>query len=170
MLQVDLRELAKGAVQTQAELAADDPLFEGLPVTLTGPVGVGGRLQGTGEGRYYWHGTLALRVTADCRRCLKPVTVPVTADFGALFAEDPESLADPDAYPLPPHPTVIDLRPAVREEVMLAVPEYVLCRENCRGLCPRCGKDLNAGPCGCPPAEADPRWRALADLKAKLRD
>jgi DUF177 domain-containing protein len=167
MLQYDLRELAQGPVETQAEVAADDPLFAGLGIALAGPVRVGGRLQATGEGRFYWHGTLRTVVAGECRRCLTPVSVPVEADVGALFAED--AVDDPDAYPLPPNATEVDLRPAVREELALAAPGYVVCREDCRGLCPRCGKDLNAGPCGCGPA-ADPRWRALADLKGKLRD
>lgn len=167
MLQYDLRELTEGPVETQAEVAADDPLFAGLDIALAGPVRVGGRLQATGEGRFYWHGSLRTVVAGECRRCLVPVTVPVQADFGALFAQD--ALDDPDAYPLPPHATAVDLRPAVREELVLAAPGFVECREDCRGLCPRCGKDLNAGPCGCGPA-ADPRWRALADLKGKLRD
>lgn len=167
MLQYDLRDLARGPVETQAEVAAEDPLFAGLGIALAEPVRVGGRLQATGEGRYYWHGTLHTVVSGECRRCLTPVAVPVAADIGALFAED--ALDDPDAYPLPPRATEVDLRPAVREELALAAPGYVVCREDCRGLCPRCGKDLNAGPCGCGPA-ADPRWRALADLKGKLRD
>lgn len=167
MLQYDLRDLARGPVETQAEVAAADPLFAGLDIALAGPVRVGGRLQATGEDRFYWHGTLHTVVKGECRRCLTPVSVPVAADIGALFAED--ALDDPDAYPLPPHATEVDLRPAVREELVLAAPGYVVCREDCRGLCPRCGKDLNAGPCGCGPA-ADPRWRALADLKGKLRD
>jgi len=96
------------------------------------------------------------------------VQVPVAADVGALFTEDAEAADDPDAYPLPPRAIEIDLRPAVREELALAVPAYVVCREDCRGLCPQCGNDLNAGPC-CDPAP-DPRWRALADLKSKIRD
>jgi uncharacterized protein len=167
MLQYDLRDLARGPVETQAEVAAEDPLFSGLGIALAEPVRVGGRLQATGEGRFYWHGTLRTVVAGECRRCLTPVSVPVAADIGALFAAD--VVDDPDAYPLPPHATEVDLRPAVREELALAAPGYVVCREDCRGLCPRCGKDLNAGPCGCGPA-ADPRWRALADLKGKLRD
>ena len=169
MLQVDLRELARGPVDTQAELAADDPLFEGLALGLAGPVRVGGRLQATGEGRFYWHGSLATRIGRDCRRCLQPVTVPVTADFGALFAQGIEADEDAESYALPANATEVDLRPAVREELVLAVPEFVVCRPECRGLCPRCGKDLNAGQCDCPP-EPEERWRALADLKAKLRD
>ncbi len=166
MLRVDLRELALGPVETRGELAQADPLFAGLDVALGAPVVVGGRLQATGDGRFYWHGTLATVVAAACRRCLAPVAVPVSADIGALFTQDAEALDDPDSYPLAPDATAIDVTPAVREEVILAVPRYVLCREDCRGLCPRCGQDLNAGPCGCAPA-ADPRWQALESLKER---
>lgn len=167
MLQYDLRDLAQGPVETQAEVAADDALFAGLDLALAGPVRVGGRLQATGEGRFYWHGSLHAVVAGECRRCLTPVTVPVEADIGVLFTQD--AVDDPDAYALPPHATEVDLRPAVRDELALAAPGFMVCREDCRGLCPRCGKDLNAGPCGCGPA-ADLRWQALADLKGKLRD
>ncbi|HEV8304840.1 MAG TPA: DUF177 domain-containing protein [Gemmatimonadales bacterium] len=169
MLRVDLRELALGPVDTRGELDLTDPRLEGLDVALGAPVRVGGRLQATGEGRFYWHGTLTTVVAGECRRCLAPVAVPVAADIGALFTQDPEALEDPDSYPLAPDATEVDLAPAIREELILAVPRYVLCREDCRGLCPRCGQDLNAGPCGCAPA-ADPRWQALASLKGKLRD
>src|SRR6185436_6751772 len=103
---------------------------------------------------------------AQCRRCLAPVTVPVETKIGALFAQDPDAMEDPDSYPLAPDATEIDLTPAVREELILAVPRYVLCRQDCRGLCPRCGHDLNIGPCDCPPPP-DPRWDALEALKGK---
>ncbi len=169
MLQVDLRELARGPVDTRAELAGDDPLFEGLEVPLTEPVQVTGRLQAAGDGRFYWRGSLATRLERECRRCLVPVVTPVAADIAALFSQDPDAQEDPNSYPLAPDATQIDLRPAVREELLLAVPQWVVCREECRGLCPRCGKDLNAGPCGCPPAP-DARWQGLAALKPKLRD
>jgi hypothetical protein len=48
-------------------------------------------------------------------------------------------------------------------------PRWVVCREDCRGLCPRCGKDLNAGACGCP-APVDPRWGGLTAVRHKLHD
>jgi hypothetical protein len=67
MLQVDLRDLARGPVDTQAKVAADDPMFEGLGLPLAGPVTVGGRLQATGEGRFYWHGTLQAVAGRRCR-------------------------------------------------------------------------------------------------------
>jgi len=169
MLRVDLREMARGPVETRGEIPVTDPLFEGLGFTLDEPVRVAGRLQDAGEGRFYWQGTLTSRASASCRRCLEPVVTAIHADVRALFAEDPEALEDPDSYPLEPDAKEIDLTTAVREELVLAVPQYVLCRDDCRGLCPRCGKDLNAGPCGCAPA-ADARWSALAAIKEKLRD
>ncbi len=166
MLRVDLSELARGPVETRGELGQDDPLLEGLDVALGGPVVVTGRLQATGEGRFYWHGSLRTVVTGECRRCLTAVTAAVTADADALFTQDREAVEDPDSYPLSPDATEIDLAPAIREEVLLAVPRFLQCREDCRGLCPRCGQDLNAGPCGCAPA-TDPRWQALESLKER---
>jgi len=97
------------------------------------------------------------------------VAVTVAATVDALFSRDPDALEDPSSYSLASDATGIDLRPAVREELLLAVPQWVVCRDDCRGLCPRCGKDLNAGPCGCPPA-VDQRWYGLMALKGKLRD
>jgi uncharacterized protein len=169
MFRVDVRELAQGPVDTVGELPPDDPLLADLELALGGPVRVTGRLQSTGEGRYFWHGGVRTIVAAQCRRCLVPVTVPLQADVGALFSRDAEALEDPDAYALAAEAREIDLRPAIREELILAAPRYVLCRDDCRGLCPRCGKDLNAGPCGCAP-EPDRRWSALASLRDKLRD
>ena len=169
MLRFDLRELSNGPVETQAELSLQDPLFEGLAVTLAEPVRVAGRLQGTGEGRYYWHGHLHTAVAGECRRCLTPVHAPVAVEVGALFTSAADAGDDPDAYRLQSHDTEVDLRPVVLEELALAAPQFLVCRDDCRGLCPTCGKDLNAGPCGCTPG-GDPRWRALADLKGKFTD
>jgi len=168
MLQVDLRSLEKGPVDTDGVVAADDPILAGLAQVLTEPVLVHGRLSDAGEGKYYWRGRLTTAVTGECRRCLTTVSIPIKAQVDALFTED-ESADDPSVYPLPPRATGIDLSQAVREELILVVPEFVLCKEDCRGLCPRCGADLNAGPCQCRP-ESDPRWAALEALKSRPAD
>lgn len=170
MLVVDLRELARGAVETRGAIGADDPLLEGTDAVLAVPVEVTGRLQAAGEGRFYWHGSLRTVVAAECRRCLTAVRVPVAAQIGALFSQQPGAPDDPETYPVARDATSIDVRVAVREELLLALPRYVVCREDCRGLCPQCGKDLNAGPCGCASPAADSRWQALAALKDKIRD
>ena len=169
MLKIDLRELARGPADTRAQLPVDDPLFQGFDVALAEPVSVTGRLQDAGEGRFYWRGSLTTRIATQCRRCLAPVAVPVAAEINALFSQDPDALDDPSSYPLAPDAIEIDLHPAVREELLLALPRWVVCRDDCRGLCPHCGKDLNAGPCGCP-AAVDHRWHGLTALKGKLRD
>src|SRR2546422_2859983 len=67
-----------------------------------------------------------------------------------------------------PYTTLFRSRPAVREELLLAVPQWVVCRDDCRGLCPRCGKDLNAGPCGCPAAPADRSEEHTSELQSRL--
>src|SRR2546426_3876031 len=92
MLQVDLRELARGPVETQGQLAGNDPLFEGLDVVLADPVHVAGRLHAAGEGRFYWRGSLHTRMAGQCRRCLVPVPVPVVAEIDAQFSADPDAL------------------------------------------------------------------------------
>ena len=167
MLRVDLRELTRaGAVATHGELQQGDPALEGTDIALREPVAIDGRLQSIGEGRFYWQGRLRTVVQGECRRCLTPVATPLNLEVGALFTEDPEA-EDPDSYPVSPEATEIDVTAAIREELVLA-PRYALCREDCRGLCPQCGKDLNAGPCDCVPA-TDARWQPLKGLKDKLR-
>ena len=58
------------------------------------------------------------------------------------------------------HELRVDLRPAIREQWVLNVPAFAECRPDCKGICPTCGADLNAGPCSCGPA-TDSRWEAL---------
>src|SRR5207247_9392859 len=100
MLQVDLRELARGPVETQGQLAGSDPLFEGLDVVLAEPVRVAGRLHAAGEGRFYWRASLNTRMAGQCRRCLAPVPVPVAATIDARFSAAPDALEDPSSYAL----------------------------------------------------------------------
>src|SRR2546427_5101929 len=124
MLQVDLRELSSGPVDTHAELAGDDPLFEQLEVALAGPVRLVGRLHAAGEGRFYWRGSLRTRGAGGCRRCLASVAGAVAAGIDALFTQDPGALGDPNSYPLARGGTQIDLRPPPRGGVLLAVPPW----------------------------------------------
>jgi uncharacterized protein len=149
MLRVDLRQLHEGPVETTGSLHPADPAFEGLDLVLDGPVEVDGRLQATGDGECYWHGFLKGRVRAECRRCLTEVAVPVDLEVRVVFSEDPALAEDPGVYELDARSGVVDVGVPVREELTLAVPRFLLCREDCAGLCASCGADLNAGPCSC---------------------
>jgi len=156
MLRVDIRDLQRGPVRTDGALPPGDPAFEGLDLELAGPVQVKGQLQATGDGEYLWRGRIHAVVRGECRRCLTDVLIEVDVDVdAAMFTADPEAADDPGFYPLPERAARVDVGAVVREELALATPAHLLlCREDCAGLCPRCGADLNAGPCACrTPAE-----------------
>jgi uncharacterized protein len=156
MLRVDIRDLQRGPVRTVGELPPDDPTFEGLGLALAAPVQVNGQLQATGDGEYLWRGQIHAVLRGECRRCLTEVLdeVEVGVD-AAMFSTDPEAADAPDFYPLPERASTVDVGAVVREELALATPGHLLlCRDECAGLCPKCGADLNAGPCACrAPAE-----------------
>ena len=61
----------------------------------------------------------------------------------------------------------VDLTENLREDIILELPQRALCQQNCKGLCPVCGKDLNEGVCRCKPAKGDLRWHALDQIKLK---
>jgi len=86
-----------------------------------------------------------------------------------IFAEaGSDEVDDPDVQVLDDRSTVIDLRPTVREQWLLNAPSFAVCREDCKGFCPTCGKDLNEGPCECPATRsADTRWDALKKIQTK---
>jgi uncharacterized protein len=156
MLRVDIRDLQRGPVKTVGELQPDDPAFDGLELNLLGPVSVTGQLQATGSGEYLWRGAFRGAMQAECRRCLGEVRTDLDINVdAAIFSTDPEAADDPDSYPLLERASHIDIRDVAREELALALPtRLLLCREDCAGLCPNCGAELNAGPCGCSaPAE-----------------
>src|SRR2546427_13235411 len=98
MLQVDLRELSSGPVDTHAELAGDDPLFEQLEVALAGPVRLVGRLHAAGEGRFYWRGSLRPRGAGGGRRWLASLAGGVGGGHDAPFPPGPGALAEPHAH------------------------------------------------------------------------
>lgn len=160
MLRVPLSQAHGGPVETVGTIAPNDPVFGGLEVELAAPVEVNGRFNSAGEEKYYWRVSFRTRVRTQCRRCLTDVELPVSESRGLIFAADDETPEGDGCYVIPPRTLVLDLRVPLREEIFLAVPHFVECRSDCKGLCPRCGANLNDGPCSCPPP-ADPRWDAL---------
>jgi uncharacterized protein len=166
MLSFDIRALEAQAEAVDGELSpTDDVWLEGdlLPQT---PLRVTGRLSSAGPERFYFSGRIEGTAQGECRRCLTDVTTPVVLNshlvFSAASGEDEDD--ESDAYAFDANARELDLRTAVREEWLLNVPTFPLCREDCAGLCPRCGADRNlpadAGGCACAP-ERDARWDAL---------
>lgn len=166
MLSFDIRGLAAHAVTVQGELRADDPVWAEGDLRPAGPIRVTGRLSSAGDDRFYFSGRIEGEASVQCRRCLADAAASVDEEVHFLFADasDREVGDDQDVYPVPSRAAELDLRPAIREQWLLVVPAFAECREDCKGLCPRCGADLNAGPCECPP-EIDSRWAALRDAR-----
>ena len=108
-------------------------------------IAVSGEFFGAGE-RVSVRGQVVSTVTSRCAKCLEPVTLELRAEMDALFARqiDPE---DPDLYSF--EGSKADLTDAVRDALLLELPYRFLCSEDCKGLCPTCGVNLNLGACTC---------------------
>ena len=112
-------------------------------------------------------GTARARIQSPCARCLAPAFTEVSAEVDEAFrrdnGEEPQD-ADDDQYTYSGH--VLELDEAVRTALLLELPSRILCKEDCKGLCPTCGKNLNLGPCGCR-KQIDPRFAVLEQLLDK---
>ena len=113
---------------------------------------------------------LGLRFTAElhgpCYRCLEDAALVQAIDAREYQAEDPEG--DEELQSVYVADDRVELSAWSRDSLVLALPDKILCREDCAGLCPVCGKNLNHEPHGHEGEETDPRWAALAELKDSL--
>jgi len=105
-------------------------------------------------------GSISIPWSVACRRCLADVTGTATVDVEEIYQDD---VVDEDAYAI--EGDQIDLAPAVREYVLIELPDGPLCRDDCAGICPVCGADRNEAPCDCDNSVRDARWAALDDLR-----
>lgn len=161
MLSFDLRSLESGAARVEAELPAGDPVWEAGDIRPETAVAVTGRLSAAGADKFYFSGRLSGTAASSCRRCLEELHLAVDGELHLLLVDESSEEADqPDVYLIDVRQHELDLRPAIREEWQLAVPQFAVCSESCQGLCPSCGANRNTGACSCKPA-VDPRWSAL---------
>ena len=109
-------------------------------------VSVRGEYLCPGDDRISLKARAAAQANTRCSRCLEPVRIPVSADVDAVFDRRPDP-EDPDLYSF--EASTLELTDAVRDALLLELPLRVLCAEDCRGLCPVCGINLNKGTCTC---------------------
>ena len=112
-------------------------------------------------------GTVKTKLLMSCDRCLKQVDVPLAVDIRQRFVKGEKTDSESSDYEfdyLPIIQDMVDLEEVIHYDVQLNIPVKVLCKEDCLGLCPICGKDLNQGPCECEEDFSDPRWDALKNL------
>jgi uncharacterized protein len=123
------------------------------------------------RGRVKVTGEITGHSQLECDRCLKPVESHVAAKFRREYATAADyeaqhavELSEDDLNLAVFDGAVIDIDLLVREELLLAAPDQVLCRQDCKGICPTCGIDRNAANCDCETVKIDPRWAGLKEL------
>ncbi|NUM52448.1 MAG: DUF177 domain-containing protein [Candidatus Hydrogenedentes bacterium] len=181
-LQYPLGSIEEHGLSVDVTVPGEDLRPQGAKEFPVGPVTVRGTISPGGP-EYIFYGTVSGSITAPCDRCLvdtqQSFTSEVTWAFvhgapehhGAVSEEDEDDLDDlDDGAVVPFDGQTIDLLPTVWEEVVLAMPAKVLCKDDCAGLCPKCGANLNRENCGCAVAMEDGRFssKGLAGLKDML--
>ncbi|MEK6650659.1 MAG: DUF177 domain-containing protein [Bacteroidota bacterium] len=163
-MQINIARIAEGA---------HHHTFEALPSDLeldepfVGPIRVGAEFNRTGR-QYLLHASFESKGVFTCDRCLDRFDLPLTGSYRILYV--PESSSAPatgksgEVQTVPSDAQVITLDEDLRQFLELAIPKKLLCREECQGLCPTCGTNLNTGSCSCEKSATDPRWDALKKL------
>jgi uncharacterized protein len=124
---------------------------------------------------YYLKARLSYEQTLSCNRCLKPIVEHAEPEVELMIVvERPRAVAgehelkEDELGVLTIPEEILETDPILLEQLQLNVPMKPLCRPDCRGLCPECGADLNAGECSCETHAGDARFAALAVLKSRL--
>jgi uncharacterized protein len=136
-------------------------------VSLIAPAAVNGKVRLSGN-EVFVNGHVETRAQVECDRCLKPVELPVNADFTLEYMSGSDyelsqavELTEAEMSVSVFDGAAIDVDEIVKEQILLAVPTRMLCREDCIGICPVCGTDRITGECTCVTNDIDPRWAAL---------
>ena len=125
----------------------------------------------------YLKGTVMTSVVASCSRCLDTLSYPVDSDLKSHFVpsdDRPTSKRDVELHASDIDTEIyenqqIDLTQSIRDSILLAVPVICLCKENCKGICSQCGKNLNQRLCKCENESfTDPRLESLKIFKDKF--
>ena len=139
-------------------------------VRLVQPPTVSGEIR-RADRRVHVMGRVIARVQIECDRCLKFIELPVDFSFKIEYvtrddyqAQQAVELTEDDLDLTVFDGEVIDIDALVVEETLLAVPDHILCKDDCKGICPQCGQDRNSVDCDCETAEVDPRCSGLREL------
>jgi uncharacterized protein len=179
---IEVAELECHPVDFQQEFPPD-AINLGADVRQCAPLKTGGRAQLVEEhhGKHQvvrdirLEGDLVTTLELSCARCLDPVVESVARKFDLLYrplgtdaGHEELSVTAAEAEIGYYQGEGLELEDVLREQVLLAVPLKVVCREDCKGLCAICGRNRNTDPCSCAKPLGDPRWAALQDIREKL--
>jgi uncharacterized protein len=169
-MRIELAALEEGQGAFEHSYAPAELVLEDNRLELIVPPTVSGEVRSDGR-RVHVRGRVTARVQIECDRCLKPVELPVDSSFKLEYvttedyqAQQAIELTEDDLDLSIFDGEALDIDELVAEEILLAVPDQVLCDENCKGICDRCGADRNTTDCACETKQVDPRWAGLKEL------
>lgn len=125
------------------------------------------------EPDYYLKGDLKYQLEQPCSRCAEPVKSPISHHFELAFSHlnHPREEADESNEEIDIiffHGNELEIDPVISEQVLLSVPYLSLCRGDCKGICQKCGKNLNDGTCACRKEAPDGPFSKLNEIKSKV--
>ncbi len=167
---IDLASVGKIA---KALVIAFDPGeidLEGENANLVGKAEFAGETQRV-DGKAHIRGRIGADLLLNCTRCIELVAKHIDISFEDVFVD---AVNEPRTHEIEVGSEdldesfvidgKVDIAEVVREQLLLDLPEQIFCKEDCKGLCPKCGENLNLIDCKCADNEIDPRWAALRNL------
>ena len=174
-MRINVRDLELRPLRFVAELSQDELDFDLSDIVIRGRIGIDLLVEKKGFDVRV-RGTLQAQAELSCSRCLEPVIVPITSTFDQLYesnAAHPLSgeiaLQEKDTDIAFFSGDTIEVSDIIREQVLLALPMKPICREDCKGLCPYCGKNRNVESCQCGDLLSDPRLAEFSKIKNRMR-
>ena len=159
-VRVDVHDLKRQPAGSRISFRFEDEVLPSLvDIGCEEPLMVYGHVTNLGE-ELLVDGSITGARHVPCDRCLVTTRQPIQTSFEQLFA----AVADDDRIRF--DGSTVDLDAVVDESVRLVLPTQALCREECQGICPTCGHDLNLGPCDCREINVDSRFDKLKDWRA----
>jgi len=169
-LKIQFSEIPAGGLRLEIK---DESWFPDHEVARVGPVVAIVFLEKKGAARVLLEGEIETMISLNCDRCLEPFSKQLGGEFSVdleyiepglpLPVEHGCSVSEMDTVFL--SKPLVDIYDVLRQQIFFALAVKEICSENCRGLCPRCGVNLNKGECRCPRDSKSSPFDILASLK-----
>jgi uncharacterized protein len=171
---IDVSRIEESTLPFEVVAEPEELDLEVANYRLTGPAAAAGEIT-RHIGSISVKGNIKGEAEVDCTRCLSSINTPLSIDFdvdylteGELSSQENVELQPGDLDTDELEGYQLDLTRLMREQILLNIPEQIHCTPDCKGLCEKCGGNLNLVDCNCKDEEIDPRWEALKSLKDSL--
>ncbi|MEW5975229.1 MAG: DUF177 domain-containing protein [Acidobacteriota bacterium] len=173
-MRIDIRELDLGPLNLRGSIRAEELSLDPSEVALPGKIEVEVVAERQAS-NIRVRGHFATEIEVACSRCLEAVHLPLISDFDQFYQSNAEhhlmgeiELSEKDTELGFFSGDCIDVSDIIREQILLALPMKPMCREDCLGLCPYCGKNRNLTACDCESLSVDPRLAELIRIRNRM--